>query len=525
MDHVKEFSDLILPAGSSSTMKAENCPVLPGLGAMGYGYNVEGQYANTHSCTQSLFDFGPNDSIKTVSGGKSYAFPSKAGLSILEMNESIFTTVSGKDIASYSESLNTSTSLKGNYGFFSASLDIDYNSEQQSNTENEFVTIRNIIQLWSIKLPSIDQLKNLLRPEVKADLEGQHAVTCEDVFNKYGTHFVKEAIIGGRSDYSSSINKSTFKDIKELTIAAKMSYESLNGSLSAENKTKHKTEINTFQEKANTSIRTVGGNPVLGGQNVLNGAEKFSEWAASVPDYATLTDFNDSSLVEIWELCDDEARKKEFKAAYDKYMAFKLELEWIDSSKLVVAASFKGSGSHKHLRCYKPAKDALSDGYYWLTQLPTQLYDSYPSYNPKLPVVKANRKEALAPPVGFTCIWRGNHHYSVWRPIPPQGYVSMGDIVKKNDYKIPPKGDEIEGLMCIHKDLVKLGKCRNSVYWNDHGTSADLDGSAFQIKSTNADEMITFNGLLAIEGYPDKPPKSLNGLAYCLNKKDVKVVD
>lgn len=53
------------------------------------------------------------------------------------------------------------------------------------------------------------------------------------LFKEYGTHFLRDYIIGGRLDFSSTTDMSTFKSSMSVAVAAKASYSVLVGSISA----------------------------------------------------------------------------------------------------------------------------------------------------------------------------------------------------------------------------------------------------------------------------------------------------
>ena len=52
------------------------------------------------------------------------------------------------------------------------------------------------------------------------------------LFKEYGTHFLREYIIGGRLDFSSTTNMATFKSTMSVAASAKAAYSVLVGSVS-----------------------------------------------------------------------------------------------------------------------------------------------------------------------------------------------------------------------------------------------------------------------------------------------------
>lgn len=52
------------------------------------------------------------------------------------------------------------------------------------------------------------------------------------LFKEYGTHFLREYIVGGRLDFSSTTDMTTFKSSMSVAASAKASYSVLVGSVS-----------------------------------------------------------------------------------------------------------------------------------------------------------------------------------------------------------------------------------------------------------------------------------------------------
>ncbi|MEU4955774.1 Vps62-related protein [Streptomyces lavendulae] len=67
---------------------------------------------------------------------------------------------------------------------------------------------------------------------------------------------------------------------------------------------------------------------------------------------------------------------------------------------------------------------------------------------------KAASTPALASPTDYEQVWTdvgsgGTYKGSVWRPVPPKGYVAMGCVVPENTYEKPP----LDAVWCVRRDL------------------------------------------------------------------------
>jgi hypothetical protein len=91
----------------------------------------------------------------------------------------------------------------------------------------------------------------------------------------------------------------------------------------------------------------------------------------------------------------------------------------------------------------------------------------------------------LANPTSFTLIWNdhgsgGKYDGSCWRPIAPDGYVALGDVMASG-YN-PPSTDSV---VCVRKDLTKTGMAGAQI-WCDQKSGAKMDIDVFLISPNSA---------------------------------------
>jgi hypothetical protein len=87
---------------------------------------------------------------------------------------------------------------------------------------------------------------------------------------------------------------------------------------------------------------------------------------------------------------------------------------------------------------------------------------------------------ALAKPVNYDLIWADHgsgskRDGSCWRPIPPDGYIALGDVFSSG-YDRP----SLDDVRCVQKDLVHSGLAGDMI-WNDRGTGSNSDFGAWRI--------------------------------------------
>ena len=136
----------------------------------------------------------------------------------------------------------------------------------------------------------------------------------------------------------------------------------------------------------------------------------------------------------------------------------------------------RGSGADTDMSVWKPV---VPPGYFALGHYATN------NYNAPLPALLLARPSdpgALAPPTGYAKIWddRGSGATlsgSFWRPIPPPGYVSLGDVAAPGHFTPPSTND----VRCVRADLVVCGDGIGRLIWNERGSGADEDASVWRL--------------------------------------------
>jgi hypothetical protein len=87
---------------------------------------------------------------------------------------------------------------------------------------------------------------------------------------------------------------------------------------------------------------------------------------------------------------------------------------------------------------------------------------------------------ALAPPDDYELIWDDVGtgavlNGSMWRPVPPAGYVCLGSVAQAQ-YTKPP----LDAIRCVAEDLLVPGRIESSP-WDDTGSGIPSDFHAWKI--------------------------------------------
>jgi len=101
------------------------------------------------------------------------------------------------------------------------------------------------------------------------------------------------------------------------------------------------------------------------------------------------------------------------------------------------------------------------------------------------PDIESTRGPALSRPRDYELIWKESGsgavtHTSIWRPIPPAGYVAMGTVCSGDHVK-----PSLNAIRCVRADLTVAANVGGLV-WDDKGSRATLNFSAWSIEPPTA---------------------------------------
>ncbi|NVZ20296.1 Vps62-related protein [Pseudomonas costantinii] len=149
----------------------------------------------------------------------------------------------------------------------------------------------------------------------------------------------------------------------------------------------------------------------------------------------------------------------------------------------------KGAGSENPVSFWRPvpSSDFLND-FFPLGDLVVGGYDNVNKHRIVAVVSETHvvgLQRALSAPVEYDLVWKdsGSNAYadgSIWRPIPPQGYVALG-LVCGIGHDKPSRN----AIRCVRADLV-IASYISDLVWNDKGSGALKDFSAWNIAPPGA---------------------------------------
>jgi Vacuolar protein sorting-associated protein 62 len=138
-----------------------------------------------------------------------------------------------------------------------------------------------------------------------------------------------------------------------------------------------------------------------------------------------------------------------------------------------------GSGAHMDVTIYRPYP--TDPGVYCVGDYAQGNYSSPSGVSITVKAVNDDPSHPLlAAPLHYNEIWNdhgsgGDHDGSIWYPVPPDGYVSLG-FVCNGGYDQP----NIPTYRCVRRDLTEATQA-GPLIWNDQGSGAHMDVSLWQL--------------------------------------------
>lgn len=300
--------------------------------ALGYGYDVTGDYLNTSSLrlmpvldVARMYIDHPNKIFSIPTGGstENYFYGASAFDYISEMNKkkNFNANISGGDKEITSE----------NKFYFTGSLKLGSENlnRHEFSSRYSYATYQSIKVLNQIKFTpdvNLELLKNYLHPDF---VNNVNTLNAETLVAWYGTHVLFDITLGGRLtfEYSSSVSNQTDTQTKKSEIEGGLGFWVKKFGINISS-SKTQTEMTkSFNESMSKSFfaNYVGGEN--GGQSITFDKDgntsqtiNISSWQSSVtPNNCAVVDIE--RMVPIYEFISDPVKKSEVKAAVEKYIA------------------------------------------------------------------------------------------------------------------------------------------------------------------------------------------------------------
>lgn len=331
----------------------------PDMSALGSGYNIFGHFAYSGASMARIFDWSYADTVRRGN----YDIPSMVNVTRTDSTRTL--TFQGETRSEIQKSMSDSVKLGGSMeGVFSVSLSTSFSSSQLK-TEKRFYTIIQRLLVRNQYSFNPRAVRHLLTAEFRHALATN---TPEEIFEYFGTHFPTRIVTGARLDYSSSTRSLQNESTKDIAATATASLTMVIGA-DAEYTHTSKSSIKEFQESSESELNTYGGSLekaglITGTGDTAKNIKDYEGWVGSITGNEVLIECGlDDSLHGVWELCDDNARREEIKAAALEFIGRKSEGVRIGADRIVDVAVIAGKNAHiEPPEGYEKVSDDLNKG-------------------------------------------------------------------------------------------------------------------------------------------------------------------
>lgn len=243
------------------------------------------------------------ESVSILTNWERYRAPDT--VRIQKLKGATITATSGTRSKDYQSNLASQVGLGGGYGFFSGSLDLEFNEVQRRSTVLNFVTQNNGYNIALLTIdPGGSDLRNYVRPSV-----AEHLATMDpvDLFDTYPTHFLRSLIASAAATYSAATNVTEYESDASIAAAAKLSYLGATGQKAeAEMEVRDREAIREFRKASTIEVHARGGRAENAGK-IVEGS--YEDWRDSIEEHMRFASLNEQSLQPLWDLCEDAARR------------------------------------------------------------------------------------------------------------------------------------------------------------------------------------------------------------------------
>jgi len=290
----------------SEPKEEEQITTEKGTENLGCGYDVFDKYADVSIVKARILDLNKLSNANLIEKKT--------------IEKSVFTTSSGTTVNEYASSLQTQAELQGSFMFFSGAIRASFSESRYSRQEYSYATVHSAIQKLSFRIPMdvpTSDLKNYLTETAKNNINNS-SYSPNSLFQTYGTHCMVGIIVGGRLDYNISAKSSDVTGSKSIGAYANFGFKTKFKSASISSETITDEQWNTFSNSKEERLETYGGKSEYG-QNIINDGD-YNNWINSIDENPVFCEFaSNNSLVPIWELCDNAARKTEIQNVYNSW--------------------------------------------------------------------------------------------------------------------------------------------------------------------------------------------------------------
>ncbi|MCL2599410.1 MAG: InlB B-repeat-containing protein, partial [Firmicutes bacterium] len=240
-----------------------------------------------------------------------------------ELNTRVIDT-SGSSVEEYQSKLNTALNVNSSWLGGSGTLNGGFGTEDNGLTEKEFKMLDAYVQYYNFTLESSDdQLRSIVTPGFLKDWQNPQ-ISAADLMDRYGTHFLIGASMGGRIQSEYYMQSENRQSIMDVSLAMSLQFNYGTGSSGGDASVDWRSEAKDKKVAVSTRIESLGGNNKGEDGSYLDFTSddqvrtKYGAWFVSVENSPALMGIpNGDSLKPLWDLIDPNLDSPKYQWKYE----------------------------------------------------------------------------------------------------------------------------------------------------------------------------------------------------------------
>jgi hypothetical protein len=301
-----------------SSMEDPALEPIPGLDAVGRGVFI--RPGQPHQLKEILFDRDGFTAYRCAETDSTYGVPRTYAVDTsppMPASQALNKTLLADSWERFEKQISLDASLTVGRAPFSLDVTLHQSGQLRQGEESYYAMRTSFVPLWSVYIPTSEGFPDeTLAREIPVPFSHSHRTAYGRVFERFGSHFVKRAWVGGKASLVFTVRKSSSMTESEIMAGLKASLPGIGGgSLSAE---EHRTR-ERLQSKSQCTVLGQGGTEVqLAALSSLDDAA-YNAWLETVrlnPEVIEL------ELEGIWTLVKDPVKSQALMDAYKEETVF-----------------------------------------------------------------------------------------------------------------------------------------------------------------------------------------------------------
>jgi hypothetical protein len=292
--------------------------VIPGLEVVGRGvYLRPGQ---PYELKEVLFERPSVEAYYSKETGLSYAVP--VGYQVddsppMPATQALNQALIEESWDRFEKRTSLDASLAVSNGPFSVDVNASQTGQLRQEEESYYALRTSFIPLWTLYIPkTVGVSDDDFEVDIPVPFSHSHRRDYAEFFERYGTHYIPRAWVGGKATLALTISKQTQMTKSEIQAGIKASMVGLGGGSvnTSEQKSKEK-----LQNNSQCTVFGKGGDELkLAALSTLDN-DLYNEWLVTVKDNPQVIEFE---AVGIWTLLKDRSKAQALMEAYKEETMF-----------------------------------------------------------------------------------------------------------------------------------------------------------------------------------------------------------